>query len=111
MRRLPRRHKNPPAPEARYFNYFELGHNAHEFIFDLGQFHPEQAAAQLHMRVVTGPVYAKLLSNLLGQAVERHEREHGVIEIAAESDDPLEGRARGMNGSHEPQAVSAKRRE
>ncbi len=67
------------APEARYVNYFEVGHNAFEFILDFGQYHPEQAAAHLHTRLVTGPVYAKLLSHMLAQAVERHEREFGVI--------------------------------
>lgn len=68
------------APEGRYANYFEVSHSACEFIVDFGQFHPEQVAAQLHIRVVTGPVYAKLLSRMLSEAIERHERVHGVIE-------------------------------
>jgi hypothetical protein len=80
MRRSSLESRNQYAPEARYINYFEVGHNAHEFLFDLGQYHPEQMAAQLHLRVVTGPAYAKLLSLMLSEAIERHEREHGVIE-------------------------------
>jgi hypothetical protein len=85
---------NPPkilcAPEARYVNYFEVGHSALEFILDLGQYHPEQTAAQLHMRVVTGPVYAKLLSRMLAQAIERHEHEHGVIPLEPATTKPDE---------------------
>jgi Protein of unknown function (DUF3467) len=73
--------KTHTAPEARYVNYFEVGHNALEFIVDLGQYHPEQIAVQLQMRVVTAPVYAKLLSRMLMEAIERHEREHGVIQL------------------------------
>jgi Protein of unknown function (DUF3467) len=73
--------KTHTAPEARYVNYFEVGHNALEFIVDLGQYHPEQIAVQLQMRVVTAPVYAKLLSRMLTEAIERHEREHGVIQL------------------------------
>jgi hypothetical protein len=90
MRRSSPRFKQPAAPEGRYVNYFEVGHNAFEFIFDLGQYHPEQSAAQLHMRVVTGPVYAKLLSQMLSQAIEQHERDYGVIGTANEGLDKVE---------------------
>jgi Protein of unknown function (DUF3467) len=88
MRRSSLRPKHVIAPEARYANYFEVGHNAHEFIFDFGQYHPEQAAAQLHMRVVTSPVYAKLLSKMLCEAVERHECEHGAIRTGSDDNQP-----------------------
>jgi hypothetical protein len=78
------------APQARYTNYFEVGHNALEFIFDFGQYHPEARAAQCHTRIVTGPVYAKLLARLLIESIQHHETEHGTIAAADDDFDPLE---------------------
>jgi hypothetical protein len=76
--------------EARYANYFEVGHNAFEFIFDFGQYHPENESARMHSRIVTGPVYAKLLADLLQSALRRFEEEHGTIHPAENELDPLE---------------------
>lgn len=76
--------------EARYANYFEVGHNAFEFIFDFGQYHPEDEGARMHSRIVTGPVYAKLLAELLRDAVRRFEDENGTIQPADDDLDPLE---------------------
>jgi len=66
-----------------------VGHNAAEFIFDFGQYHRENYAVKLHSRVVTGPVYAKLLADMLSDAVQRFEEEHGAIETSGEELDPL----------------------
>jgi hypothetical protein len=76
--------------EARYANYFQVGHNAAEFIFDFGQYDPESDSAHLHCRIVTGPLYAKLLEELIGDAIRRFEAEHGVIRAADDELDPLE---------------------
>ena len=76
--------------EARYCNYFEIGHNAFEFIFDFGQYHPEDSAAHMHSRIVTGPVYAKLLAGLLQDTVKRFEEEHGTIQPVDDELDPIE---------------------
>jgi hypothetical protein len=76
--------------EARYANYFEVGHNAYEFIVDFGQYQPQGESVQMQTRIVTGPVFGKLLARLLSQAVEQFESEHGVIEEAADDLDPLE---------------------
>jgi hypothetical protein len=108
MRRSSLEPRNLCAPEARYVNYFEVGHNAHEFIFDLGQYHPEQMVAQLHLRVVTGPVYAKLLSLMLSAAIERHECEHGVIETAG-SDPEAAAKPNGEHNRH-ADGIARKRR-
>lgn len=64
---------------ARYANYFEIGHNAAEFILDFGQAYSSSEERQMHTRIVTSPLYAKALLRLLEQAVERHEQAHGVI--------------------------------
>ena len=84
------RGKPARALEARYANYFEVGHNACEFIFDFGQYHPEDETAHMHSRLVTGPAYAKLLGDLLHAAIERFEKEHGTIREAEDDLDPLE---------------------
>ena len=76
--------------EGRYANYFEVGHNAFEFIFDFGQYHPETEGARMHTRIVTGPVYARLLAELLRDAVERFESEYGAIKPAEDELDPVE---------------------
>lgn len=64
---------------ARYANYFEIGHNAAEFILDFGQVYSSSDERQMHTRIVTSPVSAKALLRLLEEAVERHERVYGQI--------------------------------
>lgn len=65
--------------EARYVNYFHVGHNAFEFLVDFGQFYPEAGTAQLHTRIVTGPAYAKALAETLAAAIHRYEATFGAI--------------------------------
>ena len=72
------------SPLAAYANYFEVGHNAFEFLIDFGQYQPEVGAVAMHSRMATGPVHAKLLAGLLADAIARFEVEHGVIEDIAE---------------------------
>jgi len=64
---------------ARYANYFEIGHNAAEFVFDFGQAYSTAEERQLHTRIVTSPSYAKALLRLLERSIERHERTYGEI--------------------------------
>jgi hypothetical protein len=64
---------------ARYANYFEIGHNAAEFILDFGQAYSTSEERQMHTRIVTSPLYAKALLRLLGKAIELHEQGYGVI--------------------------------
>lgn len=64
---------------ARYANYFEIGHNAGEFILDFGQAYSSLEERQMHTRIVTSPLYAKALLRLLEEAVERHEEAYGAI--------------------------------
>lgn len=77
----PRRRR---APLAAYANYFEVGHNAFEFLIDFGQFQPEVDAVTMHSRMATGPVHAKLLAAMLSDAVAQFEAEHGAIADLAE---------------------------
>jgi hypothetical protein len=65
--------------EGRYANYFKVGHNAVEFLFDFGQFYPEIERAQLHTRIITSPVYAKALIETLRESIDQYEQTYGAI--------------------------------
>lgn len=78
------------APLARYANYFEINHNAFEFLLDFGQFQPESQSVQFHSRMACGPIHAKLLAEVLRNAIDRFEGEHGKIADLADANDPLE---------------------
>ena len=66
--------------EGRYANYFEIGYNAFEFIFDFGQRYSEGGNAKTHMRIVTSPVYAKAFLETLRDSVSKYEQLFGAIE-------------------------------
>lgn len=66
-----------------YVNYFEVAHNPYEFLIELGQFRPSGKPSggdlSIHTPLAISPPYAKMLSELLAQAVTEHEAEHGPI--------------------------------
>jgi hypothetical protein len=65
--------------EGRYANFFKIGHNAFEFVFDFGQFYNASTEPQLHTRIITGPSYAKDLLKLLQDSIDQYEQSIGVI--------------------------------
>ncbi len=65
--------------EGRYANCFEIGHNAFEFVIDCGQSYPDTTVANYHTRIVTNPVYAKALVNVLSGALDRYREQFGEI--------------------------------
>lgn len=68
-------------PEGRYANYFEVGHNAYEFVIDCGQLHEGAGeCAYWHTRIITSPAYAKRLLATLATSVGQYEQAFGVIE-------------------------------
>lgn len=74
--------KNSPKKntlEGKYANYFKVGHNAFEFVFDFGQYYSETQAAELYTRIITSPMYAKTLAEMLHQAIEKYEEKYGPI--------------------------------
>lgn len=78
-----------------YVNYFELGHNPYEFLIELGQYRPSASqdggTIGIHTRIAITPPYAKLLSQLLSNAVREHEAEHGKIpDLAAAESSPFD---------------------
>jgi hypothetical protein len=68
------------AIEGRYANYFEIGHNAFEFLLDFGQKYSDGLQERIHTRIVTGPSYAKELLRVLEKSIEQYERAFGIIE-------------------------------
>jgi hypothetical protein len=79
---MPDRGVGPPkaeVPESKYANYFNVGHNAFEFVMEFAQLYSEQAGERVHTRIVTSPVYAKEFFGVLGEAVQAYERSFGPI--------------------------------
>lgn len=70
-------YKDPSKLEARYANYFEVGHNEYEFVIDFGQCYPENGKTQFHTRIITAPTYAKALLETLRESIERYGRHFG----------------------------------
>jgi len=65
--------------EGRYANYFKVGHNAFEFLFDFGQLYSETETAQWHTRIITNPSYAKALLETLQESIALFEQSFGEI--------------------------------
>ena len=65
--------------EARYANYFKVGHNAVEFLLDFGQLYSDSGKAQLHTRIITSPIYAKALLEIIRESLDRYEQTFGPI--------------------------------
>ena len=65
--------------EGRYANYFQVGHNAFEFLLDYGQCYPETKETQFHTRIIMNPAYAKALLDTLKESIEQYEKAFGPI--------------------------------
>ncbi len=65
--------------KGRYTNYFEVGHNAVEFLIDLGELYAGMGRARFHTRIVTTPVYANVLLETLQGSINRYEQTFGAI--------------------------------
>jgi hypothetical protein len=66
--------------EGKYANYFEVGHNAYEFVIDFGQYYSESEEAELSTRIITSPVYAKIFLKILAQSIEQYDAKYETIE-------------------------------
>ncbi len=67
--------------EAKYANFFQVGHRLFEFYLEFGQLDDgeKDTEPQIHTRIVTSPARAKALLDVLRQSLERYEREFGRI--------------------------------
>jgi hypothetical protein len=62
--------KGSSAKEGRYANFFQVGHNAFEFLIEFGQ-----QDRGIHTRIYVSPQYARVLSDLLLETLGQHDRE------------------------------------
>jgi hypothetical protein len=68
-------------PEGRYANYFKVGYNAFEFILDFGQLYSENKDIKFFSRIITNPISAKNLIEVLQESIAQYEKIHGTINI------------------------------
>ena len=59
-----------------YANYFEVGHNAFEFYFTFGQ---GDDRVKVYTRIMTNPIAAKHLCDVLKRALDEYVRDFGPI--------------------------------
>lgn len=65
--------------KGRYTNYFEVGHNAFEFLFDFGESYDEDSQVRFHTRIVTAPTYATVLLETLRGSIDHYQQSFGLI--------------------------------
>lgn len=72
---------NPPCCKLvmQYANYFEAGHNAFEFVIKFSQKYAGSEKAELCSHIVTSPVHAKQLLQVLQHSVKQYEEQFGKI--------------------------------
>jgi hypothetical protein len=63
--------------EGRYANFFQIGHNAFEFLIEFGQ--QEDDESEIHTRIYVSPQHARILANLMLDTIKQHERTFGRI--------------------------------
>ena len=78
--RAPASHVN----EGRYANFFQIGHNASEFLIEFGQ--QEAGESVFHTRIYICAEQARVLADLMTSTLEQHERIFGKTLIVVPSD-------------------------
>jgi Protein of unknown function (DUF3467) len=76
MRRTGPSRKSARVARPLYANYFEVGHTAFEFVIEFGDTYVTKPRT-CHTRIVTSPVYALELLDVLKRAVRRYESRFG----------------------------------
>ena len=61
--------------DARYANFFRVGYNAFEFLLEFGQ-----REGRIHTSIYLSPQHARMLSDLLSDAVKEYADGQGVGE-------------------------------
>jgi len=72
--------KHSLETKGSYANYFEVGHTAFEFVLAFGEAYAGSAPAHCHTRIVTSPVYAVSLLELLQKSVADYQSQFGRTE-------------------------------
>ena len=82
---------NDSGLEARYANFFKVGQNATEFLFQFGQFHSGSDLVWI-TRIVISPPFMKELLRMVDESVRAYEALFGEIRVpATDESDPGEG--------------------
>lgn len=76
-----RQQPHSQAPDARYSDYFEVGHNPIEFLLDFGHAVLAPQVPRIHSRIVLAPTTAKHLLEVLQRAVGEYEAECGALSL------------------------------
>lgn len=74
IRGFPGARSRPRKEQGRYANFFQIGHNAAEFLLEFGQ-----EDGSIHTRVYISPQHARILSDLLLETLHRHEKAFGPV--------------------------------
>jgi hypothetical protein len=61
--------------EGHYANFFQIGHNASEFLIEFGQ--QEAGERVFHTRIYVRAKQARILADLMNSTLEQHERIFG----------------------------------
>jgi hypothetical protein len=72
LRRFGRR--NGKRKETPYANFFQIGHNAFEFLLEFGQ-----QEASIHTRIYVSPQHARMLADLLIESFREYETAFGPM--------------------------------
>ena len=85
-----------PPLHAEYSNYFQIGHDAFEFLFDFGQLCNRDEAVHIHSRIMMPPDVAQHLVDVLTATLAAYQERFGRISnLAPEPVTPCNGIARG----------------
>ena len=66
--------------DARYANFFQIGHNAFEVLLEFGQ-----QDTRIHTRIYVSPQHARMLSDLLVESLRKYETAFGPMQIPPKS--------------------------
>ena len=65
--------------EGKYANHIAVGFNAYEFLIDFGQSYSENEDAELSVRIVTSPFYAREFLKTLQKSIDQYDDSYGNI--------------------------------
>jgi len=73
---------NKMPPEARYANFFSIGHATCEIVLEFCQYYENEEEPQAHTRIITTPLNANRFLELLSQSLQQYEAQYGPIHEA-----------------------------
>jgi len=76
----------PSDLDAIYSNLAVITHSASEIVIDFARVLPNTPKAQVHARIITTPLHAKLLLRALNENLEKYEAQFGEIKTPSKGD-------------------------